>query len=270
MFYFACESKDELNQWLHTVMQSATAAHTQQQHHSDGSASKDTSSMSKGSYYSETEDESWDEGDTTRGGGGGGGGGGNSLGRRKGKSTPTSAMPFSSATLGRRRITAGSDCVQSEKTSPVAASLDRKYLRFLRVAPEKQPVPTPQFRSYRKPSQLPSPIMGSSGSSLSCSSTVSKPPPRPPSESKPSSPFKLQSPTARIASSSASSSTSSASSSSASSPSSASAAAVAAAGDVVLVPRPSFEFPSPVRPLPVAERTPPPPSAKPHSSVSFH
>ena len=241
MFYFACETKDELNQWLNTVMQSATAAHSQ--HHNDSGACKDASSVSKGNYYSETEDESWDEGDVRAGHS-------NTLGRRKGKSSSTA--PFSSATLGRRRITVGPDSSgHAEKTSPVAASLDRKYLRFLRVAPEKQPVPTPQFRSYRKPSQLPSPTIGSANSSLNPSPTVSKPPPRPPSESKPSSPFKLQSPV-RITSTSSSSS----------SPS-------AVDADAAAVQRPSFEFPSSTRPLPLVERTPPPPSAKPQSTVSW-
>ena len=80
--------------------------------------------------------------------------------------------------------------------SPVAASLDRKYLRFLRVAPEKQPVPTPQFRSYRKPSPSSSPTTLTSpitvSSSISEVMDVSKPPPRPPSETKPLSPFKHQ------------------------------------------------------------------------------
>lgn len=91
----------------------------------------------------------------------------------------------------------------------MAASLDRKYLkRLLRVAPEKQPVPTPQFRSYRKPSPSPSPTTLSSPTTplahhqpdvastatrtLTDSTSPSrKPPPRPPSDSKPASPFKL-------------------------------------------------------------------------------
>ncbi len=85
--------------------------------------------------------------------------------------------------------------------SPMAASLDRKYLkRFLRVAPEKQPVPTSQFRSYRKPSPSPSPTTISAPMALatnispshSRTDAGSKPPPRPPSESKPASPFRPQ------------------------------------------------------------------------------
>ncbi len=79
--------------------------------------------------------------------------------------------------------------------SPMAASLDRKYLRFLRVAPEKQPVPTPQFRSYRKPSPSPSPTTTAAPATLPPSPywlDGSKPPPRPPNESKPASPFKPQ------------------------------------------------------------------------------
>lgn len=77
----------------------------------------------------------------------------------------------------------------------MAASLDRKYLRFLRVAPEKQPVPTPQFRSYRKPSPSPSPTATAPPVTLPPTPywlDGSKPPPRPPNESKPASPFKPQ------------------------------------------------------------------------------
>ena len=95
-------------------------------------------------------------------------------------------------------------------TSPVAASLDRKYLRFLRVTPEKLPVPTPQYRSYRKPSPAPSP-----SSPISPNPSL-KPPPRPPSDSKPSSP--LKGPLAGMRK---------------------------VHDDVHIVPRPSFEFPKP-------------------------
>ena len=43
MFYFACETKDELNKWLNTARQSATAAYGNHE-----SPSKDSSPISKG------------------------------------------------------------------------------------------------------------------------------------------------------------------------------------------------------------------------------
>ena len=165
-----------------------------------------------GAYYSETEDESLDEGENPKGSLS------RSLGRRKGKvpvGLPSNKMVFgASATLGRpkRMLESPSPPSTGEKSprsnkpsrSPMA-SLDRKYLtRFLRVAPEKQPVPTPQFRSYRKPSLSPSPspttlLAPSIVSSNSLQAEISsldnskpRPPPRPPSESKPTSPFKPQ------------------------------------------------------------------------------
>ena len=175
-----------------------------------------------GVYYSETEDESFDESESHQHQGSM-----SSLSRRKGK-VPAALPPQShtspptvgaSATLGRMRnksqeAQSNSPSGVSEQSprpiakaswSPMAASLDRKYLkRLLRVAPEKQPVPTPQFRSYRKPSPSPSPttltapalaqshapVPATSPSWAESMSPSSKPPPRPPSESKPASPFK--------------------------------------------------------------------------------
>lgn len=137
-----------------------------------------------------------------------------SLGRRKGKippslpqSNPTKATPFGGvATLGRIKKNSENIYSSEEKSppsftkasnrSPMAASLDRKYLRFLRVAPEKQPVPTPQFRSYRKPSPSPSHSPTTIAAPALPPSPYwmdsPKPPPRPPNESKPASPFKPQ------------------------------------------------------------------------------
>lgn len=46
MFYFACETKDELNKWLNTVKQSATAPYGNT---NDGSSiHKESSSSTKG------------------------------------------------------------------------------------------------------------------------------------------------------------------------------------------------------------------------------
>ncbi|XP_045033256.1 uncharacterized protein DKFZp434B061 isoform X6 [Daphnia magna] len=133
------------------------------------------------------------------------------LGRRKGKVPPAlppsnshKTTPFEGAvTLGRIKKSpenpysteekSSSSASKANSRSPMAASLDRKYLRFLRVAPEKQPVPTPQFRSYRKPSPSPSPTATAPPTALPpspCWMDGSKPPPRPPNESKPASPFK--------------------------------------------------------------------------------
>lgn len=158
--------------------------------------------MSSGAYYSETEDESLDEAESHKSGLSA------TLGRRKGKIPPAlppsnshKTMPFEgAATLGRIKRSPENPYSTEDKTqskansrSPMAASLDRKYLRFLRVAPEKQPVPTPQFRSYRKPSPSPSPTATTAPTTLPPSPywlDGSKPPPRPPNESKPASPFK--------------------------------------------------------------------------------
>ena len=160
-----------------------------------------------GAYYSETEDESLDEAENHKIGLA------STLGRRKGKIPPALPQPNShktvpfggAATLGRIKKSPENPYVTEEKSpqspskannrSPMAASLDRKYLRFLRVAPEKQPVPTPQFRSYRKPCPSPSPTATSAPTTLPPSPywmDGSKPPPRPPNESKPASPFKPQ------------------------------------------------------------------------------
>ena len=168
--------------------------------------------ISSGAYYSETEDESLDESENQKSGLSA------TLGRRKGKVPPALPQtnshklgPFGgTATLGRIRVKNRDNAHSPEEKSPVlsttknnnsrspmAASLDRKYLRFLRVAPEKQPVPTPQFRSYRKPSPSPSPTATTAPVTLPPSpywTDASKPPPRPPNESKPASPFNLHSP----------------------------------------------------------------------------
>lgn len=133
-----------------------------------------------------------------------------SLGRRKGKGSVTRpsqsvSPPVHSPTKRNQEnssVAAGDGSpspVAKISRSPMVASLDRKYLkRFLRVAPEKQPVPTPQFRSYRKPSPSPSPTTPSAPSALPQAASPrtratdvgAKPPPRPPSESKPASPYK--------------------------------------------------------------------------------
>ena len=223
MFYFACETKEELNKWLNSVKQSATAPYgnTNDGLHKDSSSSTKgfffkqfyttnhtNSAFPPGAYYSETEDESLDESENHKGGLSA------TLGRRKGKVPPALPQPNShktttfsgAATLGRIKRNPEKMYSPEEKSpqsvtkainrSPMAASLDRKYLRFLRVAPEKQPVPTPQFRSYRKPSPSPSPTTPAAPVTLPPPSPYwmdgSKPPPRPPNESKPASPFKPQ------------------------------------------------------------------------------
>ncbi|XP_059353066.1 uncharacterized protein LOC130688934 isoform X4 [Daphnia carinata] len=203
MFYFACETKEELNKWLNTVKQSATAPYGNTGEGSN--IHKDSSFITKGAYYSETEDESLDEAENHKSGLSA------TLRRRKGKVPPAlppsnshKTTPFEgAATLGRIKKSPENPYSTEEKSSPsaskansrspMAASLDRKYLRFLRVAPEKQPVPTPQFRSYRKPSPSPSPTATAPPTALPpspCWMDGSKPPPRPPNDSKPASPFK--------------------------------------------------------------------------------
>lgn len=130
-----------------------------------------------------------------------------SLGRRKEQSiaelseirlSANDAKKNKSATLTRDKN--GNSPVNKPLRSPVSASLDRKYLRFLRVAPEKQPIPTPQFRSYRRPSPTSSPtalVHPEPSLSPSYWQDDLKPPPRPPSECKPTSPLLLQPPPTR-------------------------------------------------------------------------
>ncbi|XP_032790622.2 uncharacterized protein LOC116927700 isoform X3 [Daphnia magna] len=85
MFYFACETKDELNKWLNTVKQSATAPYGNTGEGSN--IHKDPSFITKGAYYSETEDESLDEAENHKSGLFG-------YTRTKERESPTSVAPF--------------------------------------------------------------------------------------------------------------------------------------------------------------------------------
>ena len=48
MFYFACETKEELNKWLNTVMQSATAPYSSSNSSNSGSENTSPNKDTKG------------------------------------------------------------------------------------------------------------------------------------------------------------------------------------------------------------------------------
>ncbi|KAL0110356.1 hypothetical protein PUN28_013781 [Cardiocondyla obscurior] len=116
VFYFAADSEDSLILWLDAVSKGTLGADTQSQ---------------SGGLYSET-----DESD-------------NENYKNKSKCTSESKLnpekPFGSLKKSVRR-----DAGLFKDHELVGASLDRKYLKFLSARNQNMPVPTAQFRSYRR------------------------------------------------------------------------------------------------------------------------
>lgn len=117
MFYFAADTEDSLILWLDAV--------------SKGTLGADTQDQSIG-LFSET-DESDSECD-----------------KSKLKCTPESCKLNPEKSFGSLKKSIRKDTGSFKDHEISGASLDRKYLKFLSTRNQNMPVPTAQFRSYRR------------------------------------------------------------------------------------------------------------------------
>lgn len=119
VFYFAADTEDCLTLWLDAI--------------NKGTLGADVHNQNVG-LFSETDDSD------------------NEIHRNKAKYTPECKNPSLEKSFGSlKKNPAGKDIGQSFKDHEITgASLDRKYLKFLGARNQNIPVPTAQFRSYRK------------------------------------------------------------------------------------------------------------------------
>ena len=117
VFYFAADTEDNLIMWLDAVNKGTLGADTQDQ---------------SIELFSET-----DESD-------------NESHKNKLKCTPQSDKANPEKLFGSLKKSARKDTGSFKDHETSGASLDRKYLKFLSARNQNMPVPTAQFRSYRR------------------------------------------------------------------------------------------------------------------------